>query len=169
MATTHLPKLSRACKFKSEAHNSLGFHHKDHTILHVILFHSMIYNLCECKVLNPHLHIKWLPIGKELLTNSNSKVDVHSLVIYINKTPIQRAHNMLTIIGSIVNINWWKGGRRGEGVLHDNLMHTRISTLIMDKIHMSFEHCEKSNFTLDLDLLTTCNNIITTLITYFIF
>ena len=134
--------------------------------LDVIFFHCMIYDLCEYKVLNPPLYTKWLPTGRELLASSRFKVDIHGLVIYLNHTPIQCAHNILTIIDSIVNINWWWWW--WGGTLHDNLMCTRIFTLIINKIHMSYEHCEESSFALDLDLLTTCNNIMTLPITYFI-
>ena len=41
-----------------------------------------------------------------------------------------RAQNMITSLGSIVNIF----GREGGGDLYDHLVSTRIFTLIMDKI-----------------------------------
>ena len=53
---------------------------------------------------------------------------------------------MLIILGSSVDVI--------VGDLYDHLMSTRIFTLIVNMIFMSFQNHEESGYGLDLDLLT---------------
>ena len=62
--------------------------------------------------------------------------------------------NLLTILGSILNIN-------GGGDLYDHLMRSRICTYDYDKdIHMSSENYEATGYRHNLDWQSSCINCV---------